>query len=152
MKRINLEVIVGFFLIVGLVAFAFLAVKLGGLGTSTAGQNVFNARFTSSQGLKEGAAVEMAGVQVGEVISIDFDPEDYVSIVKFTVPKNVEVQDDAIASVASSGLLGGKYLKVSPGGSPIDLGDGDTLSETEPSISLEELIGKYMFEGGGSTE
>jgi phospholipid/cholesterol/gamma-HCH transport system substrate-binding protein len=75
-----------------------------------------------------------------------------VSIVKFTVPKNVEVQDDAIASVASSGLLGGKYLKVSPGGSPIVLGDGDTLSETEPSISLEELIGKYMFEGGGSTE
>jgi phospholipid/cholesterol/gamma-HCH transport system substrate-binding protein len=150
MKRINLEVIVGFFLVVGLVAFAFLAVKLGGLGTSTAGQNVFNARVTSSQGLKEGAAVEMAGVKVGEVISISFDPDDYVSIVKFTVPKNVEVQDDAIASVASSGLLGGKYLRVSPGGSPIVLADGDTITETEPSISLEELIGKYMFSSGDS--
>ncbi len=149
MKRITLEVVVGFFVLLGLAAFAFLAVELGGLGNVERGHYILKAKFTSSSGLKKGADVEMAGVVIGKVVNIRFDAEEYESIVELSIPQGVEVQDDAIASVRSTGLIGGKFIKISPGGSDEILGAGDTITETEPSISLEELIGKYIFESGG---
>ena len=149
MKRINLEVIVGFFVLLGLAAFAFLAVKLGDVGNVEAGHYRLNARFQSSSGLKEGADVEMAGVIVGKVVSIHFDPEQYESVVELSLPKAIQIQDDAIASVRSTGLIGGKFIKISPGGSEELLQQGDTIYETESSVSLEELISKYIFETQG---
>ena len=149
MQRINLEVIVGAFVILGLVAFAFLAVKLGGIGGVDAQHYTLNARFQSSSGLKNGADVEMAGVVIGKVVNIYFDPEEYESVVELSVPKEVQIQEDAIASVRSTGLIGGKFIKISPGGSDELLKQGDTIYETESSVSLEELISKYIFETGG---
>jgi phospholipid/cholesterol/gamma-HCH transport system substrate-binding protein len=149
MKRINLEVIVGTFVILGLAAFAFLAVKLGGIGDVQAGHYKLNARFQSSSGLKEGADVEMAGVVIGKVVNIRFDPKEYDSVVELSVPTEVEIQEDAIASVRSTGLIGGKFIKISPGGSEALLQSGDTIYETESSVSLEELISKYIFESQG---
>lgn len=146
MKRINLEVIVGLFVVSGLVAFAFLAVKLGGIGDVDAGHYQLYARFQSSSGLKEGADVEMAGVIVGKVVSIRFDPEQYDSVVELSLPKAIQLQEDAIASVRSAGLIGGKFIKISPGGSEELLQQGDTIYDTESSVSLEELISKYIFE------
>lgn len=148
MKRINIEVIVGAFVIIGLVAFAFLAVKLGGIGGVDTQHYTLNARFQSSSGLKNGADVEMAGVVIGKVVDIYFDPEEYESVVELSVPKEVQVQEDAIASVRSTGLIGGKYVKITPGGSDELLQQGDTIYETESSVSLEELISKYIFETG----
>lgn len=149
MKRINLEVIVGLFVVLGLVAFAFLAVKLGGIGDVDPNQYILQARFQSSSGLKEGADVEIAGVVVGKVVHIRFDPNSYESVVELSVPKGVEVQEDAIASVRSTGIIGGKFVKISPGGSEELLQPGDTILETESSVSLEELISKYIFESQG---
>lgn len=149
MKRINLEVIVGTFVILGLAAFAFLAVKLGGIGNVDAGHYTLNARFQSSSGLKEGADVEMAGVVIGKVVNIWFDPEEYDSVVELSLPTEVEIQEDAIASVRSTGLIGGKFIKISPGGAEELLQAGDTIYETESSVSLEELISKYIFESQG---
>lgn len=146
MKRINLEVIVGLFVLLGLAAFAFLAVKLGDVGNVEAGHYRLNARFQSSSGLKAGADVEMAGVIVGKVVNIQFDPEQYESVVELSLPKVIQIQDDAIASVRSTGLIGGKFIKISPGGSEELLQEGDTIYETESSVSLEELISKYIFE------
>ena len=146
MGRITTEVVVGFFLVLGLVAFAFLAVKLGGIGDVSAGHYMLKARFQSSSGLKEGADVEVAGVVVGKVLSIRFDPEQYESVVELSIPNEVHLQDDAIASVRSTGLIGGKFIKITPGGSDDILQPGETISETESSVSLEELIGKYIFE------
>lgn len=146
MRRINTEVTVGFFLILGLVAFAFLAVKLGGVGEIQRGHYILKARFQSSSGLKKGADVEMAGVAVGKVVNISFDPEDYEAIVEMSIPEGVGVQEDAIASVRSTGIIGGKFVKISPGGADALLQPGDTIYETESSISLEELISKYIFE------
>lgn len=146
MGRITTEVVVGFFLVLGLVAFAFLAVKLGGIGDVSAGHYMLKARFQSSSGLKKGADVEVAGVVVGKVLSIRFDPEQYESVVELSIPNEVHLQDDAIASVRSTGLIGGKFIKITPGGSDDILQPGETISETESSVSLEELIGKYIFE------
>lgn len=149
MNRIKTETVVGFFLILGLLSFGFLAVRLGGIGDFDRGQYTLKARFTSSSGLKEGAGVEVAGVIVGKVKRIFLDPAEYESVVEFTVPVDVAVQEDAIASVRSTGIIGGKFLKLSPGGSDRLLKPGDEVMETEASVSLEELISKYIFESGG---
>ena len=149
MKRINLEVIVGLFVLLGLAAFAFLAVKLGDVGNVETGHYRLNARFQSSSGLKKGADVEMAGVIVGKVVDIRFDPEQYESVIELSLPNSIQIQDDAIASVRSTGLIGGKFIKISPGGSEELLQQGDTIYETESSVSLEELISKYIFETQG---
>ena len=149
MKRINIEVIVGIFFIAGIVSFAWLTVMLGGKSILNTSNYELTASFTSSAGLKNGAPVEIAGVAVGKIVSIDFDPETYLSIVTVSLQPDVKVQEDAIASVRSTGLIGGKVLQISPGGSDEILEAGDEIVETEPSISIEELISKYIFDSKG---
>ena len=148
MRRFNTEVVVGLFLILGLVTFAFLAVKLGGMGDTTAGRYVLEARFQSSSGLKQGADVEMAGVIIGKVLDIRLDPENYEAVVDISIPDDVAIQEDAIASVRSTGLIGGKYVKLTAGGSDRILKPGELIVQTEASVSIEELISKYIFESG----
>ena len=146
MNRFNTEVIVGLFLVIGLTAFAFLAVELGGMGSTEAGRYTVEARFQSTSGLKEGADVEMAGVIIGKVIDIRFDPENYEAVVDLSIPNEVKLQEDAIASVRSTGLIGGKYVKLTAGGSDTILEPGDLIVQTEASVNIEELISKYIFE------
>jgi len=144
----NTETIVGAFVVVGLVCFAFLAAKMGDIGGFNNDGYTLKARFLSTSGLKEGAAVEMAGVIIGKVASIQFDPEEYDAVVDMSLPANVKIKGDAIASVRSTGLIGGKFIKITPGGSEDFLETGGEIVETESSVSLEELISKYIFESG----
>ena len=146
MRRINTELSVGFFIILGVVCLTFLAIKMGDLGVNADSYPV-QARFASTSGLKEGAFVEVAGVRVGRVTSIELDTERYAAEVTMAIDKRVRLQEDAIASVRSTGIIGDKFVKISPGGSDVYLEPGDSLLDTEPSISLEELISKYIFEG-----
>jgi len=149
MKRINIEVIVGIFFITGVIAFAWLTVMLGGKSIMNTANYELTARFTNSAGLKNGAPVEIAGVAVGKITSIKFDPQSYESVVTVSLQPDVKVQEDAIASVRSTGLIGGKVLSISPGGAEEILEPGDEIVETEPSISIEELISKYIFDSKG---
>ena len=149
MNRIKLETVVGLFVLVGLVSFGFLAVKLGGVGAAGGDQYTLKASFLSASGLRNGAEVEMAGVVVGQVTDIQFDIEDFEAEVELTLPSEIRIQEDAIASIASSGLLGGKLIKISAGGSDEYLEPSDLITETESSVSLEELLSKYIFESQG---
>ncbi len=146
MNRIKIETMVGLFLLVGLASFAVLAVQLGGVGGLDNDHYTLEARFTSSSGLKVGSDVEVAGVVVGKVKRIRLDPEAFESVVEVSLPKSVRLQEDAIASVRSTGLIGGKFIKISPGGADELLEPGDEITETESAVNLEELIGKYMFQ------
>ena len=146
MKRINIEVIVGLFFVAGIIAFAYLTIMLGGKSIMNSDNYELTARFTSTAGLKNGAPIEIAGVPIGKITAIDFDPEAYQSIVTLSLQPDVKVQEDAIASVRSTGLIGGKILQISPGGAEDILEPGDEIEETEPSVSLEELISKYIFD------
>jgi len=103
------------------------------------------ARFSSVAGLKVGASIEMAGVWIGQVDSIFLDPEEQVAVVKMKIQKGIVLTDDVIASVKTSGLIGGKYIEISPGGSDNILKTGDSVIETESAIDLEELVSKYVF-------
>jgi phospholipid/cholesterol/gamma-HCH transport system substrate-binding protein len=152
MNRIKVETVVGLFVLVGLVSFAFLAVKLGGIGDARGSHYTLTARFLSASGLRNGAEVEMAGVVVGKVTDIHFNHEDFEAEVELSLPNSIRLQDDAIASIASSGLLGGKLIKISAGGSEDYLEPGDIITETESSVSLEELLSKYIFEGQSTND
>ena len=147
MGRSSLEMAVGVFVLAGLICVGYLTVRLGKMELFGDDYYSVNARFHSISGLKPDAAVEIAGVQVGQVGSIELDPDEQVAIVKIKIQKDVILTDDVIASVKTSGLIGDKYIKLSPGGSEIILKPGDTIIETESAIDLEELISKYVFGG-----
>ena len=147
MKNMNLEMIVGLFLLAGFACFSYLAIKMGDIKMFHNETYDVTARFTSISGLKKGSVVELAGVNVGKVSRIELDPSDYEAVVHLDVDKTVKLQDDAIASVRTAGIIGDKFIKLTPGGSDTILGSGDEIEETESSISLEELVSKYIFEG-----
>lgn len=145
MKRFNIEMGVGIFLIAGFLSFFYISIKLGGVGLF--GDNTYSvkARFVSISGLKEGAFVEIAGVRVGKVTSISLDPRNYEALVYLSINSNVRLQEDSIASIRTNGLIGDKYVEISPGGSEDYLQPGSEIQETESAISLEKLVSKYIF-------
>jgi len=147
MKRTSLEMIVGVFLLAGFASFAYLSIKMGDLDPFKKESYNVSANFTSISGLKEGATLELAGVVVGKVTKIELNEEDYEATVYMDIEKSVKLSDDSIASIRTSGIIGDKFIKLTPGGSDTYLESGDSIDETEASISLEELVSKYIFEG-----
>lgn len=145
-KNTQLEITVGLFMLAGIVAISFLAFRLGDIGLFNQHQYELLARFTSASGLKQGAAVEMAGVKVGKVDNIRFNPDEYLAEVTIALDDTVKVPDDSIASIRTAGIIGDRFIKLSAGGSETILQAGEEIFETEPSINLEELISKYIFE------
>ena len=143
----KIEIGVGLFMIIGLVCVTYLAVKMGDLNVLHKNRYDIIAKFTSASGLTEGAYVEAAGVRVGSVKSIKFDPDNFLAVVTMSINDNVHIQEDAMASIRTAGIIGEKFVKITPGGLGI-LAPGKEIRETEPSISLEELISKYIFESG----
>jgi phospholipid/cholesterol/gamma-HCH transport system substrate-binding protein len=133
-------------MIVGFVSFAWLAVKLGDVSLFGEDSYGVKARFTSISGLKEGAMVEIAGVRVGKVTEIVLDAEDYEAVVSLNINSGVKLQDDIIASIRTAGVIGDKFIDLTPGGSEEFIGPEGEIFETESSISLEKLISKYIFE------
>lgn len=146
MKKINLEMIVGLFLLAGFASFSWLAVKMGDIRFFMEESYPVTARFISISGLKEGAVVELAGVKVGKVSSISLDGSEYEAVVELDINDEVRLQDDSIASIRTAGIIGDRYIKLTPGGSEDYLLPGGEIVETESSISLEELVSKYIFD------
>ena len=142
------ELSVGLFMLAGIAAIAWLAISLGDVDFLAQDEYRVQARFVSASGLKEGAFVEAAGVRVGKVESIEFEPATWYAIVTLSIDNAVKIPDEAIASVRTSGIIGDKFVKITPGGSDVMLAEGGEILETEPSINLEELISKYIFESG----
>ena len=146
MGNFRTELGVGLFMLAGLACLFYLAVSLGDFQPFGSARYPLEARFVSSSGLKPGAFVEVGGVRVGRVTAIELDPETYESRVHLELDPEVRLQEDAIASIRTEGIIGDKFIKITPGGSDAILAPGDVMFETESSISLEELISKYIFE------
>ncbi len=147
MQRVNIEIMVGIFVVIGLLCVGWLTIKLGQM--SIIGDNHYQliARFQSVSGLTAGAKIEIAGVQIGQVDGILFDQELQMAVVSLKIKKDIVLTDDVIASVKTAGLIGDKYVKLTPGGSDEVLKPGDIITETESTLDLEELISKYVFGG-----
>ena len=147
-EKQHTEMLVGIFLLIGIIAITFLALRIGDFQLLNNQQYIIKAEFTSASGLKKGAHVEIAGVSVGKVKNIIFNPETYLAEVHIAIENSIQIPDDSIASIRTSGIIGDKFLKISPGGSDNIIEPNMIISETVPSINLEELISKYIFESG----
>lgn len=145
MKQSSVEVGVGIFVLIGIVCVGYLTLRLGELELLKGDYYHLNARFRSVSGLKVGAQVEIAGVQVGQVDGIALDGEDMNARVSLKIKNDVKLGDDVIASVKTAGLIGDKYIKLSPGGSADMLKPGDLITDTESALDIEELISRYAF-------
>lgn len=141
MNRFNLEVTVGLFVALGLVALGYLSIRLGQLQI---GGNTYDltAVFPTVGGLRVGAGIEIAGVEVGRVQEITL--ADYAAVVTLRIKKGVSLQEDAIASIRTRGLIGEKFVRITPGGSDRILPPGGRIREVEPPIDIETLIGQFI--------
>jgi phospholipid/cholesterol/gamma-HCH transport system substrate-binding protein len=143
MKKFDLELAVGLFIIAGIVCLGYLSVKLGKMEiVGERGYEIYGI-FSNVGGLKVGASVEIAGVNVGRVKSIALD--DYQANVVLNLPKGLKIQEDAIVSVKTKGLVGEKYIEIAPGGSEKIIQPGGRVRETQPAVDMEELISKFIF-------
>lgn len=145
MRQSSVELGVGVFVLLGIICVGYLTLRLGEVEILGDKYYLLNARFTSVTGLKVGAQVEIAGVQVGQVDAIVLEPKDLVAMVRLKIKEGLNLSEDVIASVKSAGLLGDKYIQLSPGGGDRILKPGDMIIETEPALDIEALISKYAF-------
>ena len=142
-----MEVLVGAFMAVGFVALFFLAMQVSNLGTVHTGDSYkVTARFDNIGGLKAKAPVTMAGVRIGRVSAVSFDPESYEAVVTMRIENRYNtIPDDTFAKIFTAGLLGEQYVGLDPGGSDAFLQDGDQISLTQSALVLEEIVGQFLF-------
>ncbi|HEX4173397.1 MAG TPA: outer membrane lipid asymmetry maintenance protein MlaD [Acetobacteraceae bacterium] len=147
-RRSIAEIVIG--AVVLLIAAGFLAYAIANSGRSTASGYTLFARFDHIDGLGIGNDVRVAGVKVGSVNQERIDPKSFQAIVGFSVRDDIKLPKDSAAIITSESLLGGKYLSLQPGGDEAILQPGQTVTITQGSISLEDLLGKYIFSTTGA--
>ena len=147
MQNRTMEIGVGLFLLAGILALLLLALRVSGL-SPTASTDTYKlyANFDNIAGLTVRAKVTMAGVTIGKVTAIDLDRDNYMARVTLQLEKAVDnLPTDSTASILTAGLLGEKYIGLSVGGEDTLLKDGDTIHDTQSSLVLEDLIGKFLL-------
>lgn len=147
MSRTTLDLWVGFFVVIGMAALLFLAMKVGNVAGANLGDSyTVRAQFDNIGGLKVRAPVKSAGVVVGRVTGITFDTTSYRAEVRLSLDRRYEFPGDTIATILTSGLLGEQYVGLDAGGDIEMLEDGDVIQITQSAIVLEKLIGQFMFD------
>jgi phospholipid/cholesterol/gamma-HCH transport system substrate-binding protein len=146
MSRTTLDLWVGFFVALGLGALLFLALKVGNLSSASSGETyAIQAKFDNIGGLKVRGAVKSAGVVVGRVSEIKFDPEAYLAVVTLKLDERYKFPRDTFATINTSGLLGEQYVGFEVGGDTEMLKPGDSIKKTQSAVVLEKLISQFMF-------
>ena len=145
MNMVKLEMMVGTFMLIGILCLGYVSIKLGKMEIGGGDYYSVIARFDSVSGLKPGARVEVAGVEVGKVDRIALDAKSGDQALAYLkIKSGVKITDDVIASVRTSGIIGDKFIKLRPGGSEKMLKNNDTIRETESAIDIEELVSKFI--------
>lgn len=146
MSKRGIETMVGLFVMLGIVALTFMALKAANLASF--GQRdgyVLQARFDNIGGLKVRAPVRSAGVTVGRVKSIRLDTKTFQGLVTMEIERDLQFPKDSSAKVLTNGLLGDQYIGLEAGGDDKNLGAGDTITQTQSAVVLENLIGQFLF-------
>jgi phospholipid/cholesterol/gamma-HCH transport system substrate-binding protein len=147
MQKNILETLMG--AVVLLVAATFLVFAYNGSQVHVEKGYVVNGRFSNASGISLGSDVRIGGIKVGVVSDLSLDPASYEAVVSMNVRNDTKIPKDSSAAIVSSGLLGEKYIQITPGGDDKMLAAGDKIQFTQSAINLEEMIGKFMFSGGG---
>ena len=143
MKKFDVELCVGLFMILGILCLGYLSVKLGKLEVLGSQGYEVEAVFSNGGGIKPGSTVVIAGVEIGRVKRVRLD--DYQALVVMDLAPDVKIQEDAIASIKTRGLIGDKFIEITPGGSEEVIGPGGKIRDTQSAIDFEELISNYVF-------
>ena len=145
MGNSRVEIFVGTFLIIGFMAFGWLALQLGEVAWLTGSKTyMINAEFNNISGVKAGADVQIAGVTVGKVRQLELNKENQ-AVVGMQVDREVVIPVDSVASVKSQGIIGDKYIQITLGGDESLYKPGETIVDTESAVDLESLISKFAF-------
>jgi len=137
------DLIVGTFVLVGLLAIAYLSIAIGGISNPVAGHLRLYAAFDEIGGLTARAPVVVGGVKIGTVERIELDPS-FRALVTIRVASDLKLPDDTSASILTQGVLGDQYIALEPGGSAAMLADGGEIQFTQSAVILERLIGKVV--------
>ena len=143
MERTKVNIAVGIFVVLGILALGYLSVSLGQVSFLGGRGYYVTVDFPSVGGLKTGSTVEIAGVEIGRVESIRL--ADYQARVTLRLQQTIKLQEDSIASIKTKGLIGEKYIRISPGGSDKIIGPNGKIREVEAHVDFEELLSKYIF-------
>jgi phospholipid/cholesterol/gamma-HCH transport system substrate-binding protein len=145
MGKKGIEIMVGLFVLLGLMGLVFLALKAANLGSFDSGDTYrLVARFDNIGGLKARAPVRSAGVTVGRVASIGLDAKTFQGVVTMDIQSSYRFPKDSAAKILTAGLLGDQYIGLEPGGDDANLAAGDTVSQTQSAVVLENLIGQFL--------
>ena len=143
MKKFDVELCVGLFMILGILCLGYLSIKLGKLEVLGSRGYEVEAVFSNGGGIKSGSTVVIAGVEIGRVKKVSLD--DYQALVVMDLAPDVKIQEDAIASIKTRGLIGDKFIEITPGGAEEMIGPGGKIRDTQSAIDFEELISNYVF-------
>ena len=145
MNKRGIETLVGVFVLIGLLAILFLALKAANLTTIGGSQGYgVTANFDNIGGLKPRSAVRSAGVTVGRVTSIALDPKTFQGVVSMEIDASVQFPKDSSAKILTAGLLGDQYIGIEPGGDDANLPPGAIIAQTQSAVVLENLIGQFL--------
>jgi phospholipid/cholesterol/gamma-HCH transport system substrate-binding protein len=142
-KKYLIEASVGLFMVLGFACFMFVAMRFGSQSIFSQEGYILTAKFQSISGLKKGSLVEIAGVKIGKVSNITLDG--YRAKVEMNINDGIKIDDEAMASIRTKGIIGEKYIKLTVGASDDFLGAGDEIEETESVLDIEEMIGKFIY-------
>ncbi len=147
MQMRTIEIVVGAFMLAGLISLAILATRMSGFSLDAdADTYSVYANFENVGGLSVRSKVSIAGVEVGQVAAISYDKDTYSALVRMEIESEVDnISVDSTASILTEGLLGGKYIGLSIGAEEDFLAEGDEIGDTQSAIILEELIGQFLL-------
>lgn len=155
MRTRIIEISVGTFMLLGILAATFLAIQVSGININDSRSETYkvSAHFNNVSGLAVRAQITIAGVMVGRVSAINLDPNDNRAKVEMAIHKNVDfITSDSIAAIQTEGVLGEKYISISVGGSTDILKEGDEIVDTQSALILEDLISKMLVSIAGKKE
>lgn len=145
MKQTRIELLTGFFVLLGLGALAYMTLRLG-TGSAVGGDTyLIETRFANAGGIHSGNSVLLSGVTVGRVEKVRMDPSDYSAIATLRITSALKLPSDTMAAIKTSGLIGDKYVALAPGADTSFLAPGERITLTESAVDLESLIGKMAF-------
>lgn len=144
------EIIVGTFVLSCAIFFLITSFKTSSISTSDG--YLLIAKFDSSDGISNGSDVKISGVKIGTVEKLSLDKEEFRAIVTLKINEDIKLPIDTSVKVASEGLLGSKYLSITPGADDENLENGEEISFTQSSVNLEDLLGKFIFSSNDKSD
>jgi len=144
MKIFDREVAVGIVILLGAATLVYISLNLGQLGFGQPQGYTVQAEFPNAGGLQDGALVELAGVKIGRVTSVTLT-DTYRAHVTLHILPTIALQEDSRAAIKSKGLIGERYVEISPGKETAPLPSGGTIRETEAPVDIQEVITKFIF-------